>query len=147
MGVFQVLQNMGGDWKGQKVLHDPVSGTDKVSPLRATLVAQPSMELRYTWEYDGTPVEGLLTMANGPEGLRGTWVDGWHMADQPMVLVGTESDAGLVLRGQFAVEGQSSWGWTIVLTPAEPGRLEVVMAGVTPDNTEFPAAELSLRRA
>lgn len=145
MGVYQELQSMGGEWRGQKVLHDPVSGTDKVSTLRATLSAQAGIEFRYTWEHDGDPVEGRLVVTGEGGTYHGSWVDGWHMAEHPMDLVGTESEAGLVLRGQFIVDGQPPWGWTIVVHPA-PGRLEVVMAGVTPGRAEFPAAELSLRK-
>lgn len=144
MGVFSVLQTMGGAWVGQKVLHDPVSGSDKVSALRAHLQTSP-FALRYTWEYEGRPISGCLDVVPTTGGWEGTWVDDWHMAEKPMVLVGSESEAGLVLKGEFTVEGQPPWGWTIVLQPAAD-RLEVVMAGVTPDQEEFPAAELSLRR-
>jgi hypothetical protein len=141
------LTPLSGSWQGLSTLHNPETNMPEESP--STLQWTPILSGRffrveYTWQYQGTPQEGLFIIGYDPDPHEVTlhWVDTWHMGDSVMACRGkADESGGINVLGSFSVPGSPDWGWRIALQPGPQDSLRLVMHNITPDGQEYPAVE------
>jgi hypothetical protein len=154
MDQMKLLLGSAGKWHGMNILSDPESGKPQSSS--SALVITPVVggrfvRLDYTWQYKGTPQEGLLLVGfnRKAEEFSGHWIDTWHMGDKVMACSGRNSpDGTIALRGAYAAPPGPDWGWRIEITPDEQASLQLIMFNIWPDGKrEELAVEAKYRRA
>ena len=103
--------------------------------MLTTLLGGRFVRLDYDWSYRGTRQEGSLLIGCQSDLDRMTvhWIDSWHMSDAVLACTGAVEESGDVdVRGSYAAPPGPDWGWRIVIRPADPAGLHVVMHNVTP---------------
>jgi len=147
------LGNLVGEWSGTKKLW-MMPDTPAVE-CKSTAVITPEaggrvIAVRYTWESDGQPCEGivLVRMATSPSDADLVWMDSWHQPDVFM-LCPAEDDAQLLIagRGSYAAPPGPDWGWRIALQSQGPDDFRIVMHNITPEGREELAVEAVYKRA
>lgn len=153
MGTMKRLAAMAGCWQGSNRLYDPFSGKpeDSASSVVLTpLLGGRFIRLDYDWSYRGARQEGSLLIGCQPDHGRMSvhWIDSWHMSHDVLACTGAVEESGDVdVRGSYAAPPGPDWGWRIVIRPAEPAALHVVMHNVTPGGKEDVAVEATYARA
>lgn len=146
------LGEFAGDWTGRNQLwmepgtpvHESAT-TATVSRVARGVCAS----LRYDWEFEGRPQEGLLLVLEATEPGRDdvVWVDSFHTAGRFMRLHGEPDERGRIAAlGSYAAPSGPDWGWRLVIGSDGPAELHVLMFNVAPDGTAYPAVEARYRR-
>ncbi|HEU4322121.1 MAG TPA: DUF1579 family protein [Roseiflexaceae bacterium] len=151
MSIPEALRAAAGSWTGEKHLYLPGDPTRTVpSTARVGTAAQGRFcTIAYSWSFEGQPQDGLLLIGqNGDPAVAAvTWIDSWHMGDQPMLCQGPAGESGpLTVRGTYTVEQSPDWGWRIDLEAGADG-LRIVMYNVSPEGQEYLGVEAFYRRA
>jgi hypothetical protein len=153
MAIIPALAALAGEWKGTNRLHltwmpNPLRESDSTARVRP-IVGEQSLEIAYTWAYEGTPHEGLLVMT-GDEGgktVRAFWTDSWHSSHVLMFCEGSAGGNGKVsLKGSYAVPDHADWGWRTDIIPSE-SEFQYVMYNVSPEGIEELAVETTFVRS
>jgi hypothetical protein len=121
-----------------------------VQAVVALVAQQKFLSVRYSWEYEGAPQDGLLLVGFNSQGQveQAVWVDSWHMNDQMMLMSGESSSGGTVtLSGSYPAPPGPDWGWWIEIGPGDEASLKVLMHNVSPEGKPDPAVEIVLDRA
>ena len=153
MNTLERLAAMAGRWQGTNRLHDPFSGKpeDTASSAALTpLLGGRFVRLDYDWSYRGERQEGSLLIGCQPDHDRMTvhWIDSWHMSHDVLVCEGADAESDDVdVRGSYAAPPGPDWGWRIVIRPAAPAALHVIMHNITPGGEEAVAVEATFARA
>ena len=140
-----------GSWVGRNTLLDPHNNIDETSDATATVTPASdsrSLQVDYTWSYQGAPQRGKLLVGFSPvnEAATAHWEDSWHMKDDIMSCVGSIDERGLTrLKGFYTVPAGPPWGWRIDLVP-DRDRLGLVMYNVHPDGKEELAVNAEFER-
>ncbi len=136
-----------GDWAGRNQLWmepgTPVhecATTASVAPEARRVCTS----IRYAWEFNGQPQEGLLLVLNaaepGPDNV--VWVDSFHTGGRLMRFHGETDELGRISAlGSYPAPPGPDWGWRIVIGSDGPGELHVLMYNILPDGTVYPAVE------
>ena len=107
---------------------------------------QQALLMRYTWQVEDEPQDGLFVLNQLDDVVAGYWFDSWHMANSSMAMTGAKSDGGLSVRGTYPTSDGPDWGWRILLQPAANGRLILRMFNITPAGDEELAVDADLAR-
>lgn len=99
--------------------------------------------IRYTGKHNDSDAVGVAVLSNNKrlDQLEMTWLDSFHMADEPMMLSGKTADQYL---GEFYYDNVA-YGWRIAVAQPTSDRLEWRMFVRMPDG-ESPAVEALLTR-
>jgi hypothetical protein len=140
-----------GDWSGESrlVLHRPVEAT-YLSVMRAKIessMREQALLMRYAWQVEEEPQDGLLVLNQLAEVVAGYWFDSWHLADTSMALRGGVDAGAVSVSGRYPASHGPDWGWRIVLEPAADARLRFRMFNIPPDGDEELAVDTDLARA
>jgi len=147
------LGNLAGQWTGTKKLW-MMPGTPATECSSSAVIAPEAggraMAVRYTWESDGKPCEGLLLvrMATSPSDADLVWMDSWHQPELFLLCPATDDAESLIAgRGSYAAPPGPDWGWRIALQSQGPDDFRIVMHNITPDGQEALAVEAVYTRA
>lgn len=152
MTVITSLHALLGDWQGPSKLWlmptDPVRESQSVATVAEVAQGQ-SLVIRYNWEFEGQPQDGMLALVPGgqPEVVRAIWLDSWHMANSYMLCEGSATDTGISVKGSYQAPPGPDWGWRIVLEPQGNAAWRLLMFNLSPDGQEYPAVEAVYTRA
>lgn len=155
MSIPEKLAAIEGSWRGTNRLHlgdwapeNPILDSDATAEVRKRSGGQ-FLEVSYTWTYKGEPKEGVILVGTDPRSgtVSACWTDSFHMANQLMSCEGRETGAGgVVVRGQYKVEGHPDWGWRTEIVPGD-GAFRYLMYNISPDGHEEIAVEMDLSPA
>jgi hypothetical protein len=151
MNVPQNLLELLGDWTGSQGLWLDPEQPERRSEMQAQVALAGQGKfwlLRYRWNYEGQPQDGLLLVGfnQARRVVSGIWIDSWHMDDQMMLLQGEAAANGaLHLSGSYSAPPGPDWGWWIEVAPQDSG-FKLVMHNVTPEGQAFLAVEAALER-
>jgi len=152
MNPLDRLKSCAGSWQGKNRLHDPHTNAPDDSPSSlqvSPLLSGKFVRLQYTWQYQGTPQEGVLLAGYEADAdiIKAYWIDSWHMGDKLLTLSGKPlKDNKIDLRGSYAAPPDPDWGWRIMIAIGEAQGLQILMYNVTPDGQEAPAVEAGYAR-
>ena len=115
MNAIESLHALSGSWRGESRLwiRRPDQATYD-SVMTATI--EPAMQrqallVRYAWEIEGEPQEGLLVLNQLAGTVAGFWFDSWHMANSFVTLTGEAEGGGSVsVSGTYPVRDAPHWG-------------------------------------
>jgi hypothetical protein len=146
------LGEFAGDWFGRNSLwmepgtpvHECATTASVSREARGVCTA-----IRYAWEFDRQPQEGLLLVLDaaepGPDDV--VWVDSFHTAGRFMRLNGEPDEQGRIAAlGSYAAPTGPDWGWRIVIGSDGPEELHLLMYNIVPDEAVYPAVEARYRR-
>ena len=151
MNAIQSLHPLAGSWSGESHLwlrrpHDATYDSVMTAAIEPAMQRQ-ALLVRYAWEIEGEPQEGLLVLNQLGGIVAGSWFDSWHMANSSMTLTGEHEAGGSVsVSGTYPVRDGPDWGWRILLEPRDGTRLILRMFNVTPDGDEELAVETDFVR-
>jgi hypothetical protein len=131
------LNEVAGTWIGTAELwEDPSGDIVKTSDCTMTITAD---SVAYTWVYDGTPHEGVISLAES--GL--SFQDTWHQKEE----VSTERVPNSASLATVHFTYAEEWGWRINVcyrTPTE--ELVVQMTNIAPWGEEARAVRMACHR-
>ena len=146
MTLSTSLAGLIGRWQGrnQVWLPDEPARVSETTMTISTAAGGRFALLQYTWADGDSPQDGLLLI--GPrrhgEGIRGVWIDSWHMGDSVMTCRGEADESGKVsLTGAYPVRPGPDWGWQIDVIPQSDGEFHLLMFNLTPEGVVYPAVE------
>lgn len=151
MNAIEALHPLSGSWSGESRLwlHRPVEATYD-SVMTATIepaLQRQALLVRYAWEIEGEPQEGLLVLNQLAGIVAAVWFDSWHMTNSSMMLTGdAEAGRSVSVSGTYPVRDGPDWGWRILLEPRDGAHLILRMFNVTPDGEEELAVETNFVR-
>ena len=105
--------------------------------------------LRYTWEWEGKPQDGLILLGQGdkPDVIKAVWTDSWHMQNKFMHMKGQVlPENSISLLGNYAAPPGPDRGWRIVLETADEDHIKILMFNIPPGGEAELAVETSLVR-
>jgi hypothetical protein len=153
MAVPTELSALIGEWDGINHLWlSPEKPAQKSGAFAevSTLARGQFIEIRYSWEYEHKPQEGVLIIGQGtsPNALKAIWIDSWHMKDDFMICEGTIKTDGFVsVKGSYAAPPGPDWGWQITIEPqVNKGAFRFVMDNISPEGEEMLAVEAIYKR-
>lgn len=131
----------GSHWQGTAELWlDPMGNDAQTSQCSFEVDVS---EVRYTWEYEGAPQNGSITLdASG-----GAFRDSWHNP-APMTCARVAASTALVnLLGSYAAGDGPRWGWRLILSlrpswEGAPEALVLQMTNITPWGEEARAVRM-----
>jgi Protein of unknown function (DUF1579) len=150
MNLTEIQNNLIGAWTGNNLLRFMHTDHNSSSDLSVAHVAKGRfLTFTYTWSYENTDHEGLLTLGYDAqhEVATAAWVDSWHMSSKVWSCQGVIDQQGVIdLRGSYAAPPGPDWGWRIVIT-APPGKdLQIVMYNCSPEGVEELAVRADYKR-
>jgi Protein of unknown function (DUF1579) len=150
--AIEALHLYVGDWSGgsRLLLHRPVEATFHcVMRSRVeTGMQRQALVMRYEWEVEDEPQDGLLVLNEAGGLIAGYWFDSWHMANSSMALTGqVEAGRAISLSGNYPATEGPDWGWRIVLAPDDDARFRFLMFNITPGGDEELAVETDFARS
>jgi len=150
MNLTEIQNNLIGAWTGNNLLRFMHTDHNSSSDLSVAHVAKGRfLTFTYTWSYENTDHEGLLTLGydRQQEVATAAWVDSWHMSSKIMSCQGVIDQQGVIdLRGSYEAPPGPDWGWRIVIT-APPGKeLQIVMYNCSPEGVEELAVRADYKR-
>lgn len=151
VNAIESLHPLLGSWRGESRLwlHRPDEASyDSVMTATIEPVMQrQALLVRYAWEIEGEPQDGLLVLNQLAGIVAGFWFDSWHMTNSSIALTG-EADAGgsVSVSGTYPVRDGPDWGWRILLEPRDAAHLILRMFNVTPGGDEELAVETNFVR-
>ncbi len=150
MNLTEIQNNLIGAWTGNNLLRFMHTDHNSSSDLSVAHVAKGRfLTFTYTWSYENTDHEGLLTLGydRQQEVATAAWVDSWHMSSKIMSCQGVIDQQGVIdLRGSYEAPPGQDWGWRIVIT-APPGKeLQIVMYNCSPEGVEELAVRADYKR-
>ena len=115
MEYIGFFKDIAGDWKGDNILHDPMTNTEKKSSTtfrNIFILNDTFLELNYDWKYEDSRQEGKITLGynKDKDEIFANWIDTWHMNFNFMFLKGNFIDNRLDMYGEYAVDGYPKWG-------------------------------------
>ena len=135
----------GSSWQGTAELWlDPLGNETQTSPC--TLQVEPR-ELRYTWEHDGQPHQGTITL--DAEG--GVFTDSWHSPAPLRFTAAARPMALFDLLGSYGDGEGPRWGWRMMLSlrppfAGAPESLVLQMTNIAPWGEEARAVRMVAAR-
>jgi hypothetical protein len=150
MSTLAHWQALIGTWTGTSRLFLPGEPTrESDTTASVAIVAQGKFcTINYAWSFDAEPQAGMLLLGYKPDQatVNAVFIDSWHMGDKLMLLQGAgETQDAIDVRGSYAVESGSDWGWRMVVEPgAKTWRM--LMYNVTPEGEEFLGVEATYSR-
>jgi hypothetical protein len=149
--VVESLHALSGSWRGDSRLwlHRPEEATyDSVMTAQIEpAIQRQALLVRYAWEIEGEPQDGLLVLNQRSAIVAGVWFDSWHMTNSSMSLTGEAEATGSVsVTGTYPAGDGPDWGWRILLEPGKGTHLLLRMFNVTPDGDEELAVETDFAR-
>jgi Protein of unknown function (DUF1579) len=150
MNLTEIQNNLIGAWTGNNLLRFMDTDHNSPSDLSVAQVAKGRfLTFTYTWSYENTDHEGLLTLGYDAqqEVATAAWVDSWHMSSKVWSCQGAIDQQGVIdLRGSYEAPPGPDWGWRIVIT-APPGKdLQIVMYNCSPEGVEELAVRADYKR-
>ena len=140
MNLTEIQDHLIGAWTGNNLLRFVNADHNSPSHMSVTQVAKDRfLTLTYTWIYENTEHEGLLTLGYDKrhEVATAAWIDSWHMSSKIFSCQGTIDQQGMVdLRGSYEAPPGPDWGWRIVITAPSDKELQIVMYNCSPDGVE-----------
>jgi hypothetical protein len=153
MNLHEALTTLPGIWRGTSRLWvmpgDPVRQSPSTASVEA-VAGEGTLAVRYTWEYDGTPQDGLLLvrLAPVPGEIDMVWVDSWHQRAAYLLCRGeTVEPDHVTARGDYPAPTGPPWGWRIGLHVDGADRFRLVMHNISPEGAEMVAVEAEYARA
>lgn len=145
MAIPSSISELSGKW--QSINHlwldpsKPARTSDSTAEVSQILNGQ-TLEIAYTWADKGKPQAGrlLINQTKDGEPVQAVWFDSWHMANQFMVMSGSQTENGVFLEGSYAAPPGPNWGWQIGIE-VQDGGWRLQMFNVTPDGQADLAVE------
>jgi Protein of unknown function (DUF1579) len=141
----EILEPLLGSWTGTNTLFrswvEPPEPQEVVSPSTAVVERVAGgrfVSIKYTWEVDGAPAEGILLVGHDPKSGEATaaWADSWHMGHALLLSKGTADARSINVLGSYAVPPHPDWGWRTEFRPTDGG-WEFVMHNISPEGEEY----------
>ena len=132
------LSDLEGTWIGTSELWvDPFGDETQSSDCTMTVTTD---SVAYTWAYEGTPQEGIISLAGSGTSFRDTW----HQKDE----VATERLPNAASIASMRYTYAEEWGWVINVCYRTPmDQLVVQMTNIAPWGEETRAVRMAGRRA
>ena len=150
MNLTEIQNNLIGAWRGNNLLRFMNTDHNSPSGLSVAQVAKGRfLTFTYTWIYENTEHEGLLTLGydKRQEVATAAWIDSWHMSSKVWSCQGTIDQLGVIdLRGSYEAPPGPDWGWRIVITAHSDKELQIVMYNCSPDGVEELAVQADYER-
>lgn len=146
-----MLTGFTGEWTGTNRLYfEGANGPMLESPsqLKAEMVVERFLQVRYDWAYEGKPKEGLLLVGSDAKAGVATvaWVDSFHQSTRVMFCSGVPLASGVSVKGSYGVGEGPDWGWRMDLELAGT-ELRLTMYNISPEGQEYLAVLAVYRRA
>jgi hypothetical protein len=141
-----------GEWSGSNRVWLSPGAPARESETSATieLAAGDGFALiKYAWQDEGTPQDGLLLVRIAPDASPPdmVWIDSWHTGGKFMDFPGEEGpDDRLSARGSYQAPPGPDWGWRVAISTEPNGTLRIQMDNITPDGQETLAVETLFTR-
>ena len=150
MNLTEIQDNLIGTWTGNNLLRFNTDHNSHSDLSVAQVAKGRFLTFTYTWSYENTEHEGILTLGydKRQEVATAAWIDSWHMSSEVWSCRGTIDQQGAIdLRGSYKAPPGPDWGWRIVITAPSPKELQIVMYNCTPDGVEELAIRADYERA
>jgi len=131
------LSEVAGTWIGTAELWvDPFGDVTQTSDCTMTVTAD---SVAYTWSYEDTPQEGVISLLDSGASFR----DSWHQGEEVAVQRVPNPATLTTVRYTYAEE----WGWAINVCYRTPtDELVVQMTNIAPWGEETRAVRMACRR-
>lgn len=141
-----------GKWSGHNKLWFEPTAAAIESTTTAEITGEAAgrmLLMRYTWEYDGKPCDGIVLLGDDIKAGRcdAAWADSFHNGHRLMPLTGAAAgDGDISVRGSYPAPPGPDWGWRITFEHPSSDVLVMRMYNIMPDGTEALAVEASYAR-
>lgn len=152
-GAHKKLQNLTGNWKGTSKTwfeKDVLADDSASEAVISSIMGGRFISVDYKSSLDGKPFEGKMIIGFDIPYQRFTlsWIDGFHMGTQIMLLSGDATPNGFAVSGTYGSPeyGEQLWGWRTELEILSSDEIIFSSYNISPEGEEAKATETVYQR-